>query len=238
MRGGWREVAFTADWDRVVMIHLEVDPGALADSVPFELDLWDGRAFVTLVAFTMCGMKPVLGGALGAWLFRPIATHRFLNVRTYVRNGGEVGIHFLAEWLSNGIAVRLGPPTFGLPYRHGDLEYVHGNDREVMTGEVVDRKTGCGLKYQARRDEHTAAGPCERGSLEEWLMERYTAYTVRRGVRGYFRVWHEPWRQVGLSVDFVKKDLLEANWSWMREAVVAGAQHSPGVKGVWMGWPR
>jgi uncharacterized protein YqjF (DUF2071 family) len=93
--------------------------------VPYPLNLRAGRAFVTLVAFTLETMRPRLGGKLSAWLFKPIATHDFLNVRTYVRLNGEPGIHFLAEWLSNPLAVRLGPRTFGLPYRYGFIHYEH-----------------------------------------------------------------------------------------------------------------
>ena len=56
------EPLFIADWDRPLMIHYEVDPVALQRVMPFELDLWDGRAFVSLVAFTLRRMRPRLGG--------------------------------------------------------------------------------------------------------------------------------------------------------------------------------
>jgi uncharacterized protein len=115
------EPLFVADWKRVLMIHFEVDAEALQRDVPFELDLREGRAFVSLVAFTMRGLRPRLGGKLAAWLFRPVATHDFLNVRTYVRRGGETGIHFLAEWLSSRLAAKHGPATFSLRYRHGRI---------------------------------------------------------------------------------------------------------------------
>src|SRR5256885_10818346 len=81
------EPLFIADWDRVLMMHYEVDPLRLQRAVPFELDLHEGRAFVSVVAFTLRGMRPRIGGRLSAWLMRPIATHEFLNVRTYVRHG-------------------------------------------------------------------------------------------------------------------------------------------------------
>src|SRR5258708_3228276 len=117
--GARGEPLFYADWLRAVFIHYEADPEALQREVPFELDLDDGRAYVSLVAFTMRDMRPRIGGRLAAWLLKPIATHEFLNVRTYVRHGGETGIYFLAEWLSNPLSVWLGPLTFGLPYRFG-----------------------------------------------------------------------------------------------------------------------
>src|SRR5947207_2991822 len=61
------EPLFIADWDAALMIHYEVDAELLQRVVPFELDLLDGRAFVSLVAFTMRGMRPRWGGRFAAW---------------------------------------------------------------------------------------------------------------------------------------------------------------------------
>ena len=108
------EPMFYARWDRAVFFHYTTDPASLQPDVPFELDLRDGRAFVSIVAFTLLGMRPRIGGRFGEWLLRPIANHEFLNVRTYVRHGDEPGIYFLAEWLSNPLSVRLGP-RYALP---------------------------------------------------------------------------------------------------------------------------
>src|SRR5436309_13322726 len=83
------EPLFYANWDNVLFIHYETEPDELQCCIPYPLDLYDGRAFVSLVAFTMRGMRPRFGGSLGALLFKPIATHHFLNVRTYVRHRGE-----------------------------------------------------------------------------------------------------------------------------------------------------
>src|SRR3954468_21974486 len=122
------EPMFYARWDRAVFIHYATEAASLQPDVPFKLDLRNGRAFVSIVAFTLRQMRPRLGGRIGEWLFKPIATHEFLNVRTYVRQRGEPGIYFLAEWLSNPLSVRLGPRTFGLPYRFGKLGYEHTSD--------------------------------------------------------------------------------------------------------------
>src|SRR5437588_3694557 len=92
---------FLADWTRAVFIHYEVEPEILQKSVPFELDLRDGHAYVSLVAFTMRRMRFAFAPRLSGWLLRPISEHGFLNVRTYVKLPNEAGIYFLAEWLSN-----------------------------------------------------------------------------------------------------------------------------------------
>jgi uncharacterized protein len=227
------EPLFYATWDGVVMIHYEVDPGALQRCVPFELDLRDGQAFVSLVGFTMRGMRPRRGGRIGAWLLRPIATHEFMNVRTYVRAKGETGIYFLAEWLSNRISVPLGPPLFGLPYRYGQIAYHRGDANNDICGEVAAR--GRVLSFGGRIGKSDAT-TCAVDSFDEFVMERYTAFTERLRTRRMFRVWHAPWQQVAVDAEVTRDDLLSAAFAWWPSARITSANYSPGVD-VWMGRP-
>jgi uncharacterized protein YqjF (DUF2071 family) len=134
------EPLFLAEWVDVLMVHLEVEPAALQHVTPFPLDLFDGRAFVSLVFFTMHRMRPRRGWRITEWLLRPIASHEFFNVRTYVQCDGEPGICFLAEWLPNALSVRLGPTFFGLPYRLGRIIYRHDVEgSHSVEGRVVER---------------------------------------------------------------------------------------------------
>src|SRR4051794_7493254 len=84
----WRHV-FVADWMNAVFIHFAIDPAVLQPFVPFALDLNDGLAYVSLVAFTQRRIRPRWGGRAAAALSGPLATHPFLNVRTYVRHGDD-----------------------------------------------------------------------------------------------------------------------------------------------------
>ena len=229
------EPLFYASWDHAVMIHYEADPDALQRDVPFELDLRDGRAFVSLVAFTLRRMRPRRGGRIGEWLLKPIATHEFLNVRTYVRANHEPGIFFLVEWLSNRLSVPLGPPVFGLPYRYGRIDYLHDRTTEGISGHVEAKGGSFSYRGSAASEE---LAPCEPESLTEFLMERYTAFTQPgRGRRKLFRVWHEPWPQTPLDIEVTDCDLLAVTGEWWKTAQSINANYSPGVE-VWMGRPH
>jgi len=231
------EPLFVAGWHQVLMIHFEVNAEALQRDVPFQLDLFKGRAFVSTVAFTMCGMRPRLGGKVAAWFLLPIATHDFLNVRTYVRHGSETGIHFLAEWLSSRLAAKLGPPTFGLPYRYGEIDY-HHDPNGVIQGQVEDGDSGDKFEYQTMCRNFEPVQPCKAGSLEEWLMERYTAFNSAGRRKRYFRVWHLPWPQCAFSVKLTDATLLARRWQWFQDARLLCANYSPGFDEVWMGRPH
>lgn len=224
------EPLFYANWENAVFIHFEIEPDILQGCVPYQLDLYHGRAFVSLVAFEMSGMRPRFGGRLGALILKPIATHNFLNVRTYVRHHGEPGIFFLREWLANRLSVLLGPWTFGLPYRFGEIDYRNGGlDGEIRAQEGT-------LRYHAELCEGDFA-TCAPGSLAEFLLERYTAFTQSGLTKRFFRIWHESWRQRSADVDLATADLVSSSGDWWRSARQIGAHYSSGVA-VWMGWPH
>jgi uncharacterized protein YqjF (DUF2071 family) len=230
------EPLFLADWLRPVFVHYEVPVEALQRDVPFELDLHEGKAYVSLVAFTMRGMRPFRGGRLAAWFFKPIASNDYLNVRTYVRHRGEPGIYFLTEWMNNRFSVGLGPWTFGLPYRFGELNYEH-HETGSLSGTVRETIRGPSLTYEANLATPVFT-PCPAGSLDQFLLERYTAYTAHKTKRRFFRIWHEPWKQQAIHISVRDIRLLETIWPWFADAKLAGANYSPGARDVWMGRPH
>jgi uncharacterized protein YqjF (DUF2071 family) len=233
-----RDPLLVADWDRTLMLHYEIDPAILRPFIPFPLDLRDGRAFVTLVAFTLRDMRPHRGGRLAAWLMRPIATHGFLNVRTYVRVGTMTGIFFITEYLDNLLSLKLGPVTFGLPYRHARIDYEHAWETGRIRGRVGDRTTGTAFTYEALLDTGKHFAPARPGTLTAWLMERYTAFTARGAMRRFFHVWHAPWPEIEATVTLRDDSLLRAHLPWFVHARYVGANFSPGVFGVGMGRPH
>jgi uncharacterized protein len=231
------EPLFIADWNRALMIHYQVKADALQQAVPFDLDLIEGRAYVSVVAFSLRRMRPRFGGKAFEWLLKPIATHHFLNVRAYVRCRGESGIYFMTEWLANRFSVHLGPVAFGLPYRYGAIQYAHDHENGSLKGRVDDA-SGYAFEYRAELDRSQAPSECTPGSLAQTLMERYTAFTHGRGTPRFFRVWHQPWKQQPASIAILDQSLLEANWDFFRRAEPVGANYSPGLQDVCMGWPH
>ena len=231
------EPLLLADWMRVVFIHYEVPAAELQCHVPFQIDLFEGKAYVSLVAFTMEQMRPFHGGNLTAWLLRPIARNDFLNFRTYVRHEGEPGIYFLTEWMNNPFSVRLGPMTFGLPYNFGTLKYQNGYESGVLRGTVCEKINTRSFAYEARLTQSRFT-PCPSESLDEFLLERYTAFTSHGAKRRFFRIWHPPWRQQRIHLSASDSRLVAAQWPWFSHARLAGGNYSPGTQNVWMGRPH
>lgn len=228
-----RKPLFLGDWVRALFIHFEIDPTILQPRIPFELDVRDGKAYVSLVAFTMERLRPAFGGWCTEQLAKPIATHHFLNVRTYVKNKGEAGIYFMHEWLSSWLAVQLGPPLYGLPYHFAQMRY------ETIGNEA--RGAVCAEDRQFRFDavnDGQPLHPCAPNSLSEFLLERYTAYTGNENKSRLFRIWHEPWPQVTMNVKILDDSLLKQSGDWYKHAKLVQANYSIGARNIWIGRPR
>jgi uncharacterized protein YqjF (DUF2071 family) len=227
------EPLFYANWDNVTFIHYQTDPDELQRCIPYQLDLYDGNAFVSLVAFTMRGMRPRFGGSLSALCFKPISTYHFLNVRTYVAHEAEPGIYFMQEWLSNRLATWLGPCSFGLPYRFARMDYPR-NREQKRPGKI---EASAGSFHFCATLPPNDPRICAPGSLDEFLLERYTAFTQLGKCRRFFRIWHEPWRQVSAEIQIASDHLIHSTGQWWLGARRVGANYSSGVN-VLMGWPH
>ena len=94
LRAGECVPLLLADWVDALFIHYAVEPSLLAPFVPFTLDMFENRAFVSLVAFTQRRFRPIRTGPWGELLLCPMATIPFLNLRTYVVHRGQFGIYF------------------------------------------------------------------------------------------------------------------------------------------------
>ncbi len=225
-----------ADWREVLFIHYAIPAPLLQPMVPFELDLWEGRAFVSLVAFTQRRLRPRVGGRIGQLMSSPLAEHEFLNLRTYVRLGEDRGVYFLAEWVPNRLAVLLGPLLYGLPYRLAKLRYSSDGARGFAAGEVS--AGAFRFAFEAAFDPFGLQGPARCGSLDEFLVERYVAFTSRGSTLRRFKISHAPWPQVLARVRISERSLIDASGRVPAVDVAVAANYSPGVADVEIGPPE
>lgn len=220
---------FLADWLRAIFIHYEADPETLQSQVPYPLDLRGGTAWVSVVAFHFERMRLADHPRLSEPLFRPATTSRFLNVRTYVEYRGEPGIFFLCQFVSNPFSLPFGPPAFGLPYRGARLEYEH-DDRENLTGRAYVGHGDREVRYSG------AIAPERRNdALRDFLLERYTAFTIRDNQRGRFRIAHPPWLAESVHLTLHDDRLLATTGGWHAASRYVCAHYSTGVRDVRMG---
>jgi uncharacterized protein YqjF (DUF2071 family) len=222
-----------ADWERVLFLHFLISPERLRAQVPppFELELYDGKGCISIVAVTMRNFRPCQFDPL-TYPFCCIREERFLNFRTYVRWNGEPGAFFLHGWLSRPAGLPWPSSVLGLPYTFANCDYEHSSQEGMIRGSVSCN--GHQFSYCASEpdgDWH----PAEPGSLAEFTMERYSGF-FSRGNRGYvFRAWHPLWLQQAVNATIEKDDLLSHTFEWWKEAQFVGANFAPGFERVGLG---
>lgn len=181
----------TQSWHDLAFAHWPVDQQQLRDALPagLEIDIFEGQAWMGLVAFHMTNVAPRGVPAL-PW----VSAFPELNVRTYVTVDGKPGVYFFSLDAGNPVAVGLARSLVHLPY-HSAMMSVDPRDgwydyrsRRVTTGGVA------AAEFDA---SYRPAGPVfepAAGTLEHFLTERYCLYTIAPDHHLLtLDIHHKPW---------------------------------------------
>lgn len=178
----------TARWTHLCLVTYAVPPAVLQPRLPpgLELDLRDGLAFVSLVAFNFLDTR-VLGVAWPG--YRNFAE---LNLRYYVRHQGERGVVFIREFVPQRLVAGLARWIYNEPYRAAPLTHA--------VEETPDRITAtCRLTWAGR--QHTLSVVARKptvlpgtDSVEHFFKEHSWGFgTDRRGRLIRYHVEHPCW---------------------------------------------
>jgi uncharacterized protein YqjF (DUF2071 family) len=192
-------------WNDLLFAHWPVDAAALRERVPrgFELDLFDGQAWVGVVPFHMTNVAPRFVPAL-PW----VSAFPELNVRTYVRVKDKPGVFFFSLDAGNPVAVGAARTLLNLPY---------------FTAEMAATPRNGDIHYESRRESPTPAAftavyrglgdpraPIP-GTLEYFLTERYCLYAVNhRHIAYRLDIHHPPWLLESATAQIAENTMAEA----------------------------
>jgi uncharacterized protein YqjF (DUF2071 family) len=187
------KVFLTAEWRNLAMLNYEIEPSVLAPFVPAgtELDSWQGRTYVSIVAFLF--LRTRVRGA-------PIPFHQNfeeVNLRFYVRrlshDGWRRGVVFIKELV----------PRFAIAFiarRFYNENYLAVPMRHVLEKHEGELKSAYYFwRYRGQENfvklaVDGAAKPLAEGSAEEFITEHYWGYARQRdGSTMEYRVDHPRW---------------------------------------------
>ena len=195
----------TQTWNDLLFAHWAVDAAVLRERVPasFELDLFDGQAWIGVVPFHMTNVAPRFVPALPG-----VSSFPELNVRTYVTAGGKPGVYFFSLDAGSSVAVGAAKTLLNLPYFFADMTVTPRDGR---------------FHYQSRRhaEPHpeftgTYSGAGDRrapapGTLEHFLTERYCLYAVNHRFVAYrLEIHHAPWALESATADITCNTMADA----------------------------
>jgi uncharacterized protein YqjF (DUF2071 family) len=183
-----RPWVMTQTWHDLLFAHWPVDPQVLASRLPpaFELDLYNGQAWLGIVPFRMTNVAP-----RGVPSLPRISEFPELNVRTYVRVGDRAGVYFFSLDAGSALAARTARMLFNLPYHPASMLVTpRGNAVEYLSRRGTERSAEFNATYEPTGPSAVSSP----GSLEYFLTERYCLYHAdRRGTPYRLDIHHPPW---------------------------------------------
>jgi uncharacterized protein YqjF (DUF2071 family) len=192
----------TARWQNLFLATYPVPSALLEPRLPpgLALDLRDGQAFVSLVAFEFLDTR-VFGTPWPG--YRDFAE---LNLRFYVRHGDERGVVFLREFVPRRLIAWMAKRLYNEPYLAAP---VAADRREAADG--IDMLYRLRFAGRDHRIEVSGAKPAHRpgdDSVEHFFKEHRWGFGVTRGGRTLrYEVAHPVWdvypvRRYALDFDF------------------------------------
>jgi uncharacterized protein YqjF (DUF2071 family) len=181
-----RSHALVQEWRNLSFLHWEVDVERLKPHIPngLEIDLFEGKAYVGTIPFQMKNVRPRLLPALPG-----ISTFPEFNIRTYVKRNGKAGILFLTLDAQSRITCWYAPRTYGLPYRYAKCQLKITDDKYYWKS----KRSSDGVELEGECIATGGKRQAEKGTLEEFLFERYALYTEHEGKLNMAYTLHEPW---------------------------------------------
>lgn len=196
----------TQTWHDLLFAHWPVDPLALREKVPvaFELDLFDGTAWLGIVPFRMTNVAP-RGVPSLPW----VSAFPELNVRTYVRVDDRPGVYFFSLDAASTLAVRAARTFLNLPYFTADMKVTtNGGDVTYESRRRGGRREATVSAVYGSTGPTFVAAP---GSLEYFLTERYCLYNLsRRGAPYRLNIHHPPWPLHHARAQFARNSMADA----------------------------
>jgi hypothetical protein len=178
-------------WLDLLFAHWAFEPDLVRRFLPgdpgLEVDLFDDRAWIGVVPFTMTDVS-----ARGVPAIPRFSTFPELNVRTYVTYRGSPGIWFLSLDARSRPTVLGGRSVFHLPYHHADMAARRNGDTVMFRS--LRAGGGPPAAFEAT---YRATGPVTippAASFDRWATQRLRLFAGdRRGRIWRTEIEHAPW---------------------------------------------
>lgn len=198
----------TQTWHDLLFAHWPVSVNDLRPHVPagFEIDTFDGQAWIGIVPFRMTNVAPRGVPAL-PW----VSAFPELNVRTYVRVKGRGGVYFFSLDAANPVAVGIARTLVHLPYFTASMGLEAGEDGWIDYRSRRTSPNSTPAELQVRYRPIGPVTPPAHGTLEHFLTERYCLFTVDQSFRAFsLDIHHPPWPLQLAEATFEKNTMADA----------------------------
>jgi len=206
----------TARWSNLVNLTYAVPPELLERHVPagVELDVQDGRAFASVVAFDFLDTR-VFGVPWPGYKNFPE-----LNLRFYIKHGDERGVVFVREYVPKALIARLAYLFYNEPYVAAPITSKTEDDGELITYALSIEVGGRAHTISATGGHPAYIKPED--SREHYFKEHEWGFgRTRSGKTLRYRVEHPVWETYEVQSTRVDADfglLYGPEWAFLADA--------------------
>jgi uncharacterized protein YqjF (DUF2071 family) len=194
-----------AEWRKLSFANYEVNPSFLSKYVPpgTELDLWEGKCFVSLIGFMFLNTK-ILGIKVPFHINFEEVNLRFY-VKRFENNTWKRGAVFIKEIVSKPALTLVANTLYNehyqtLPMRHYWEENI---ENRVVEYQWKKNKTWQSFKVCAALE----ATEIEKNSETEFITEHYWGYAkVNNNVSNEYGVTHPRWKEYKIKSSEIRVD--------------------------------
>jgi uncharacterized protein YqjF (DUF2071 family) len=181
-----------ANWENIIMVNYEIDPKLLLPFLPkgVELDLYNGKAYISLVGFMFKNTKlfnipiPKLG------------TFEEINLRFYVtRKEGNLtkrGVVFINETIPYRIVAWMANALYNEHYTVVSTKHTITQDDKSQ--KVTFEWMVCKKRNSIYVENSIPSHQMKQNSLEKFIYEHYYGYTkISENKTEEYRLQHPTW---------------------------------------------
>lgn len=182
-----KNIFMTCHWEDIIISTFEVDKAILEKYLPnnTELDLFNGKALMSIVAFTFSKVK---------FFEIKIPFHQKfgqINFRFYAKSkiDGTKGVVFIKEFAPKPIIALTANIFYNEPYFTKNIRFNISTKSDEKTIKYAYKDMSVKAKVK------TASKPLIKNSLEEFVVDKYVAFVKSNTSKTLqYRIHHKPWK--------------------------------------------
>ena len=168
------------EWNDSVFLHFEVPFNLLKDMIPsaLELDSFNNKYYVSLVAFTMNKLHPK-----NLFSLSYISNFHEINVRTYVKKNNKYGVYFINIEAEKILSAFIAKILSKLPYETSEIKRKSNNYKSSNYKKNLELD----IDYNIEGEE------IMKSAFDVWLLERYCLFYKDNSKIYRYDIYHQPW---------------------------------------------
>ncbi|TXG34570.1 DUF2071 domain-containing protein [Seonamhaeicola maritimus] len=197
-----KRIFMTCEWRDLIMSTFEVEKSVLEPYLPKDtaIDLYNGKALISLVAFTFSKVK---------FFGIKVPFHQHfgqINFRFYAKSktDGSRGVVFIKEFAPKHLIALVGNTLYNEPYFFKDI----GLKKQIKEDSL---KLSYNFRDAAIKAEASySTKDLKKNTLKHFVVDRYIAFIKNKKNKTVrYNIYHKPWKTYQLSKSVLDNRLLQ-----------------------------